>query len=614
MQPSQPGEPFAAVGILPGVHEGEILTLTGLWKEHPRFGRQYQVRGWSQVRPATEEGITQYLGSGLIPGIGEAMAQRIVGKFGEKTLEVMDTDLGKLSKVPGIGRKKLEKIREIWNSLKDDREVFLFLQSLGVGPATAQKIHKQYGMETVFLVRENPYRLAEDVWGIGFLRADAIAARIGHARDSHFRIRAALAHLLSKASEDGHTFVSRQALIDSAADLLGIEAHLILFTLDDEIRLQNVSQEEDRVYTPLLFHCEKVLTETLLRLAASPGSPASRLDPAKCIHEFEESRGVCYHALQKEAITRAARDKLLIITGGPGTGKTTTLLGILDYARRAGRTVLLGAPTGRAAKRMEEVARIPAKTIHRLLEYQPNRGFARDADYPLECDLLVIDEVSMVDLPLMTALIRAVPLRASIVLIGDEDQLPSVGPGQVLRDLIESNRFGVVRLTQIFRQAHQSGIIELAHDVRNHRPPAFRNEKESDCFFMEEPDPDKTAHLVADLVLDRLPKAFGFDPLRDIQILVPMHKGLCGAERLNRLIQSRMRNQPEAACTGTMLAGDKVMQIRNNYDKQVFNGDLGLVESLSAEGLIRVRFDVGAVDFAFKLFHERAGKFTGICF
>lgn len=586
---------FVVVGYLQGVQKGETVRVTGNWKNHPRFGTQLQAEKCETVQPTTHEGIVQYLGGGVIPGVGYGMAERIVEKFGEKTLEIMDGDLDRLREVNGIGKKKLDAIRGVWEDLKGSREVFLFLQENGVSPAMAQKIYKHYGQETMMLLKENPYRLAEDIWGIGFVKADTVSQKMGHKPDSHFRIRAGLRHILNKALEDGHVFLLRDDLLTAASNLLEVDYHQIVYTLDDELNLKELVCDDDKIYLPRMYLYEERLAAALNRIRNQKQAGPSRECIETCVREFESFRGFAYHSIQREAVVRSASEKIMIITGGPGTGKTTTLLGILRIARKYEKKVLLAAPTGRAAKRMEEVTGHKAKTIHRLLEYQPLTGFMRDQDRPLECDLVVIDEVSMVDLPLMYALICAMPSHASMLFIGDEDQLPPVGPGQVLKDMIQSGGITLERLTEIFRQAQQSRIVTSAHMIRAGRMPSLENQEGADFTFVEENDPIAAAEAVCELCTKRLPDTYGFDRLRDIQVLTPMHRGQCGAINLNHILQAEIQGQkrePGQEHRRRIFSGDKVMQTRNNYDKQVFNGDIGYVQTVDLRsGKISVRYD-----------------------
>ena len=592
------------VGYLQNIKPGVTVKVTGHWKEHPRFGTQYQAENIQIVRPATRDGIVYYLGSGLIPGIGTGMAERIVNKFGDKTLEIMDEDIDELRKVAGKGRKKIKAIHDVWEALKGSRQVFLFLQDIGTTPITAQKIYKHYGNETEMLIRENPYRLANDIWGIGFVKADIVAKGMGFAEDSHFRIRAGLHHILSKAVGNGHVFMEKDKLLETSVSLLGIEPSLITYTMDDEINIQELICEDNRTYLPWIFYLERGLCDLIRKFKDYVFNADNSVDIMQCINKFEKQKGIQYHPQQREAIIRAAEEKFLIITGGPGTGKTTIVLGILHYARTTGKTVLLAAPTGRAAKRMEEITHHPAKTIHRLLEYQPGVGFQIDADRPLKCDMLVIDETSMVDLPLMYALVKAIPLHSSLILVGDEDQLPSVGPGQILKDLISSGKIETVKLTEIFRQAQKSRIVTSAHAIRQGIIPSLHTEKISDFYFLEENDPGKSSELICDLVINRLPQALNLNPVRDIQVLTPMYRGLCGAENLNRMLQARLHNQREDISKNgpsKIFINDKVMQIRNNYEKQVFNGDIGIVENINPEkGTLQIHYEGNFVEYKAK--------------
>ncbi len=586
------------VGYFQGLKAGETIKAYGKWKEHPRFGTQYTANKIEKIRPKTLEGITHYLGGGLIPGIGNSMAERIVAKFKDKTLEVMDNDIYKLTKVSGIGKKKIEAIKTAWVELKESRSVFLFLQEIGATPKAAQKIYKQYGSETQNIIDENPYRLAEDIWGIGFLKADSIAKSMGHDKNSHFRIRAGIKYILSKSVDYGHVYLNKDEVIKETSKLLGIETSLITYTIDDEININQIVDDNGRIYLPGLFYSENNTADILASLNSSTPEYSSGVNIEENIKTFEKAKKIEFHKTQREAITSAFRQKITVITGGPGTGKTTIIMGILNYARSIGKNIILVAPTGRAAKRMEEVTGYTAKTIHRALEYNPSTGFMRNAQKPLEADMIIVDEVSMVDLPLMHAFLKAVPNLASVVLVGDKEQLPSVGPGQVLKDIINSGIINVVELKEIFRQVSTSKIITSAHAVSKGNIPDLENKKESDFHFIEENDAQLASQIIFSLVMERLPNSYNVNPIKDIQVITPMYKRLCGVENLNKILQAGFHNQKPTTGYGyKFYVGDKVMQTKNNYEKKVFNGDIGYIKSIES-GNMQVYFDNIIVEYS----------------
>lgn len=591
------GDAVVVVGTLPGVQEGDALELSGRWVEHPRFGRQFQATAHRVVLPSSQEGLRRYLASGRIAGIGEALAARIVERFGDRTLEVIEGEPERLREIPGLGAKKIERLLSSWRRHKSDRETDIFLRSLGLGPALTARILAHYGARTAAVVRQTPFRLAEEVTGIGFLTADSIASKVGLDPSAPERLRAGLLHLLARAADEGHVFLPRDELLERADTLLGASWHPLAETLQAMRRDGAVEEEGERCYLPALHRAENAVAEAIVRLAR--GRPARTLSrPSALVEEIEAAVGLQYEAIQRDAIARAVGSRLLVLTGGPGTGKTTVVLGVIEGAERLGWRVALAAPTGRAAKRMTEVSGRPARTIHRLLEYSPREGlFRRHRERPLEADLLVVDESSMIDLPLMDSLLAALGPDASLLLVGDADQLPPVGVGNVLRDLIDSGAVDVVRLQHVFRQAESSGIVRNAHRIHEGRIPEWRaaaGTERRDFFLLEEEDPAKAADLVADLAGERLPARYGFDPLLDVQVLTPMHRGAAGAQQLNLLLQQRLNPAGAEIARGTprLRVGDKVMQVRNNYDREVFNGDLGVVARLDpAAEVVWVRFE-----------------------
>ena len=593
-------EPVTIVGNLAALNVGETVKALGHWVNHKQFGRQFAVERFESVLPRTIVGIKRYLGSGLIKGIGDTFADRIVDKFGERTLEVIDLFSARLREVDGIGPERAKRIKEAWTAQKSVRDIMIFLQGHGIGSSHAAKIFKQYGENAIVVVRENPYRLAKDISGIGFRTADGIAAKLGIEKDSIHRLKAGVVHTLDRATDEGHTCLPREELIEHARELLEAEVAPIENAINLLSAGGEVIIEDDYVYLTRLHKSERGVATKIHELHAAPLTLPS-IDLDKALVWVQQKTGVELAAAQQNAIKTALTSKICVITGGPGVGKTTIVNSIVKILQAKKSKVLLAAPTGRAAKRMSEATGAPAQTIHRLLKYEPHEGgFTHNERRPLKGDIIIIDEVSMLDIPLAHHLLRAIPLTASLVFVGDVDQLPSVGPGNFLRDLIDSACVPVIRLTEIFRQAKNSFIITNAHLVNEGRMPVFDSPQESDFFFIAEEDPEKVLATIKTLCSERVPKKFGFDPMRDVQVLTPMHKGLCGSENLNRELQATLNaSGPNVQRFGrTYRVGDRVMQVRNNYDKDVFNGDLGRVKRIDlVEQQVIVEIDeLGAKD------------------
>ena len=580
-------EPVTVVGSLLGLPQGARLRLRGSYENNPRFGRQFRVQSYTELSPETLVGIRRYLGAGLVKGIGPQFASRIVERFGIRTLEILDAQPERIREVPGIGPSRAQAIQEAWTAQRRLREVMVFLQGYGVSPAFAARIYKRYGAAAVARVRENPFRLAFDVWGIGFLSADRLATALGIARDSDARVQAGVRHVLDQADGLGHVYLPRSRLVEEAAKLLEVEPRLVEAAVDSLGRAGDVAIESTpegaAVFEVGLFRAEVAASAGLLRLLHSRGTPL-RVDAGRAIARYQAEARIVLAPQQAEAVRRALHDPLLVITGGPGVGKTTIVRGIVNTLVRQGLTVALAAPTGRAAKRLQEATGQPAATLHRLLEWRPADGvFGRNSSRPLPADLLVVDEASMIDIRLMADLLAALADGTRLVLVGDVDQLPSVGPGMVLRDVIASARVPTVRLTEIFRHAAASLIVTTAHRFHDgvepelSAPPAQGVDKR-DFFFIEDDDPAHAAETIRDLVATRLPRRYGFSP-RDIQVLTPMHRGELGATTLNQLLQDAITpGRAELRSGGRVFrVGDRVMQIRNNYDRDVFNGDVGEV-------------------------------------
>jgi exodeoxyribonuclease V alpha subunit len=594
------------VGNMPCPNSGETLRLRGKWVVDAKFGRQFRVESCLSVLPSTITGIEKYLGSGLVKGIGPIMARRVVAKFGLETLDIIEDSPQRLLEVDGIGPVRTERIGRAWQEQKEVREVMVFLQGHGVSSTYAVKIYKAYGDKSVSVVRENPYRLALDISGIGFKTADRIARNMGIDPGSQIRAEAGIIHVLSELVDEGHVYYPYRELLGKAAVLLEVDEATVeaaLAALVEQRRVVVEEQQGDRaVYlTPLHFAEVNVAK----RLKALLGSPRQliQIDVERAIQWVQRAIGIELAEMQKETIRKAIASKLLVLTGGPGTGKTTLINCLIRILERKGQRILLASPTGRAAKRLTEVTGREAKTIHRLLEYSPKEGgFKRNEDNPLEADLVIIDEVSMVDILLMNNLLKAVPSKAALLLVGDVDQLPSVGPGNVLRDIIASEQVETVRLTEIFRQAQESLIVVNAHRVNRGEFPQIRTPmgRLADFYFIQRDEPEKALELVNELCAKRLPRAFHFDPLDDIQVMTPMHKGVVGVANLNAELQRLLNPKGEEIARGgrPFRLNDKVMQTSNNYEKEVFNGDIGrIVEIDPEEQRLLVRFEDRVVGY-----------------
>lgn len=608
-----------AVGRLLEVQPGECLKLTGAWETDRKFGPQFRVSSYQSVLPATVTAIERYLGSGLIRGIGKVMARRLVAAFGDQTLEVIDRYSARLEEVGGIGPKRSALIRTAWVEQREIKEVMLFLAAHQVSTSLALRIWKTYGTEAITLVRANPYRLATDIFGIGFKTADQIAANLGIPRDSPERAAAAVAHLLLEASGGGHLFLPRERLVREGTELLGVDTPLLEAAIDrlaaaGKLVLEKLGGEEGApVYLKSLHTAEAGLAALLAALAKAP-APAVEIDVERAVAWFEERERIELAAEQREAVRRALTAKVLVITGGPGTGKTTLVRGVVTLLGKKKQTVLLAAPTGRAAKRLSEATGLEARTVHRLLEFSPRvMAFERNAERPLECDLLIVDEASMLDAPLAHAIVSALPASARLVLVGDVDQLPSVGPGSVLADLIRSGTVDVVRLTEIFRQAHLSSIVVNAHRINRGEVPDLKAGETSDFFFVERNEPEAVLETMLELIGQRIPSRFGLDPVADVQVLTPMNRGLLGVANLNAALRELLNPKGAEVVRGSRVlrVGDKVMQTRNNYDLEVFNGDLGRIAAIDGEEHeVRVTFDGRAVTYSFTDLDELAPAYA----
>ena len=637
MLPYAHGEPLATVvGNLPEVNPGEWLKLTGQWLNHAKHGRQFQVELCEQSVPATIEGIKRYLGSGMVRGVGKVMAERIVNRFGADTLNIIDDDPRRLGEVLGIGPKRVTNIIKAWEEQRAIKDVMVFLHSHGISTHLAVKIYKQYGDQSLAVVQTTPYKLVQDIHGIGFKTADKIAQALGLSADDPARIEAGIHYTLSKMADDGHVYAPQDELEPEAAEILQIPAERVTVVLEslensELVRRETITyptadrrrttaagentgdevqvvREERAVYLPALYFSETGLTRQVRRLVEHP---TSRLSGLRGGVQLATSIGrgaggptfTTLTAQQEQAVNAAMAHKLAILTGGPGTGKTTTLRTLLDILDATGHTYALASPTGRAAKRLTEATGREAKTIHRLLEFKPGEGFGRNENNSIDADLIVIDEASMLDLVLAYNLLKAIGSDSHLLLVGDIDQLPSVGAGDVLRDLIDSGVAAVVRLETIFRQAANSLIIRNAHRINRGLMPESQPDAQDFFLFIKE-DPAETADLLVDIVAKRVPLKFGFNPVDDVQVLAPMYNGLTGVTRLNGMLQEAL-NPPgrkvERRIGGrTFRVGDKVMQTVNNYDKSVYNGDIGRVTAIDViEQTLTVVIDGVSVVYSF---------------
>ncbi len=603
-------DPVCLVGSMPALKPGETVRCWGEWTKHLVYGKQFNVKRYEVEAPADVIGIRKYLGSGLIKGIGPAYAKRIVDTFGIETLAIIDQTPERLSEIVGIGRKRIELITACWLEQKVVRDVMVFLQSHGVSPAYAQKIFKVYGAHCIAKVRENPYSLARDVFGIGFKSADAIAEKLGITKEAPQRIEAGIEYVLTQLSSEGHVCYPIDEFVEAAKEILESDPALIRSQIDalahqGRVEMMELMHEAERrlfIWNKFLFLAEIGIARELERLKATP-SALRRVDTEKALEWVQNKLQIKLAETQAKAVGLALSEKVMIITGGPGTGKSTITKAILAVSEKLTEKILLAAPTGRAAKRMAEITGRKAATLHSLLEVDFKKGgFKRGRDNPLDCDLIIVDEASMIDTPLMHSLLKALPKQARLIFVGDIDQLPSVGPGNVLKDMIRSTYVAVVMLTEIFRQAAGSRIITNAHKINKGHFPDISVQTDSDFFFIEAEEPEGVLqHLVA-LLTHRLPKKYGFDPIRDIQVLAPMRRGVIGTENLNQALQEALNNRdnPLMRYGRKYLVGDKVMQIRNDYKREVFNGDVGTILEIDHEGQqLTALFDEREIVFEF---------------
>ncbi|MBR0483437.1 MAG: ATP-dependent RecD-like DNA helicase, partial [Oscillospiraceae bacterium] len=573
-------ELVTVVGNLADAVVGSVLLIEGEWTNNPKYGTQFSAQKWEETVPATVYGIEKYLGSGLIKGVGSVYAKKIVQKFGTDTIAVIEDSPERLAEVDGIGKKRIARISESWERQKEIKNIMLFLQNYDISTAFAAKIYKHYGNDSIETVKKNPYKLADDIWGIGFKTADKIAFKLGFEKNNPERCRSGILYTLNQLADEGHVYAEKEQLLQKCAELLEIEISVVENALNATIARNDLIIEEDAIYLPPFYYAECGVAGKLLELADSDTILNHNIQVN--ISALEHKLHIQYDDIQAQGIQQAVSSKVMILTGGPGTGKTTTTLGIIETLKSLGNKILLAAPTGRAAKRMTEATGMEAKTIHRLLEYSPEKGYQRNKDNFLDGDVLIVDESSMIDIILMYSLVKAIPLHMKLILVGDIDQLPSVGAGNVLRDIIDSGKFPVVRLTKIFRQAQSSQIIMNAHRINKGEFPNLKNQRGTDFFFIECEEPEQAANEIIGLVKSRLPRYCHVNPT-DIQVLTPMQRGVIGATNLNQLLQQNLNPAQSWLTRGshTYRLYDKVMQIKNNYDKEVFNGDIGMISDIN---------------------------------
>ncbi len=607
LKESEKKEFTTIVGRFPQLQPGETVTCKGTWKYHPSHGRQFEVSEYSIDFPSDLMGVQKYLESGLVKGIGPVYAKKIVERFGMDTLKVIDEMPERLLEIQGLGEKKLETVIQCWEEQKSIRDVMIFLQAHGLSPGYAQKIYKAYGSESIEKVKENPYKLAKDVFGIGFKMADLVAQKMGFPLQSPARLAAGIEHLLWEQTNEGHTCFPIAELLPLAQIALNVEPSLIEKEIRSLVEKKLLVQQEQTLWLKVMYAFEQGISKDLSRLAGSQLG-IRPIDGERATQWVEENLSIQFAKEQKEAVVKALTEKVHIITGGPGTGKSTITNAIIAITKKRTNEILLAAPTGRAAKRLTQITHQKAFTIHALLEMDfKSGGFKKNRDNPLKCDLLIVDEASMIDTSLLFYLLRAIPSHARLLFVGDIDQLPSVGAGNVLRDIIQSGFIGVTRLTEIFRQAKGSKIITNAHRINQGEFPFVETAERSDFHFIEAETPEAIQQIILQLVSTEIPKLWKFDPVEDIQVLSPMKKGIIGSEMLNDALQSLLNpsNTPLFRSGHRLHVSDKVMQIKNNYDKNVYNGDLGKIIAIDPTAEIaKIAFDEKELEYHFSELDE----------
>ena len=602
---------YACVGSAPTVRKGVCVTLDGNWTQHKKFGKQFSFESYEITRPTTIDGITQFLESGLIKNIGSSREQLIVAKFGLDTITILDNNPDRLSEISGIGAKTLQKIKDSWAEQRHIRSLVIFLQDYDISATMAARIYKAYGSEAKKRISENPYALIDDVWGIGFIKADAIASKLGFDTNSYKRIKAGITFTLQEAASNGHTFLPRTDLENSSSELLKVDMEQVTYTLDHCVNEKIFICEESSVYLPYLYNAEKFTADDLSsRINNSGEQPIAKPREAEEFISFYQTKtGWSGAPEQLEAVRCAVKSKVFILTGGPGTGKTTVLQVIVALFKHLNLDVKLAAPTGRAAQRMGSISGIEARTIHRLLEFKPGGfdkyRFQKNAENPIDADIIILDEVSMIDIQLMKSFLSAVKKTTTLIFVGDHNQLPSVGPGNILSDMISCKLIPHVELTRVFRQSAKSRIVTAAHEIIKGEIPDFSNSADDNSFLIIEDDPQKCLEKIVDLVNRRLPRRYNLNPLLDIQVLSPMHKGTLGTINLNLALQSVLNKNEAKISFGqhTFILGDRVIQTRNNYDLGVFNGDIGIITAVTKER-VAVTFDKEPVCYEQKDFDQ----------
>lgn len=588
------------VGSMATVNVGSVITIKGFWSSNPKYGKQFDAKEWEEALPASIYGIEKYLGSGLIKGIGPVYAKKIVQLFEEKTLDVIEEEPDRIIEVPGIGKKRVEMIKKAWQDQKEIKNIMIFLQSNGVSTSFGSRIYKFYGDKSIEVIQDNPYKLADDIYGIGFKTADGVAAKLGIEKDSFKRCRAGLFYTLSQLSEEGHCYATYEQLVTKCVEILEVEETKVIMSIDHLVVDKDLIKEEpDVVYLPPFYFSESGVAKRLKQIMFG-GCEKKVADSEQVISLLENKENITYDEIQRNAIRQASNSKVMVLTGGPGTGKTTTTHGIITLFKESGMDVILAAPTGRAAKRMSEATGMEAKTIHRLLECKPPQGYQKNEENPIEGDVLIIDEASMIDIILMYNLLKAIPDHMILVIVGDIDQLPAVGAGNVLRDIIASGMIPTIKLERIFRQAMGSRIITNAHKINKGENPDLRGGKDSNFFFMEQEDNECVINTIVNLCTKRLPTYYKVNPLRDIQVLTPMQRTETGAANLNTILQTALNKNTLCLKRGATeyRLHDKVMQIRNNYDKEVFNGDVGFISAVDIEErTLKVMFDDREIEY-----------------
>ncbi len=604
LQPARHAPEIIVAGSCGAIWVGELLKAEGHWIRHPRHGRQFEAASITCVAPVDPAGIEKYLGNGLIRGIGKVMAKRLVKKFGADTLRIIDKESARLLEVEGLGAKRRDEIRRSWTEQRAIRDILIFLQSHNVGVAQAHRIFRAYGDQAIAMVQANPYRLSRDIWGIGFKSADAIASTLGIPSDSPLRARAGVLYVLQTFNEEGDCYTPRSDLLEAGQALLGIPKEKLEQAVTDELEASNLKEERGNLFLAAMYEAETGVAKHLRRLLE--GTPRPLSEPTEAVLERAEQRmGITFAPGQRNALRLALSNKVAIITGGPGVGKTTLVRALVDVFASRRLTIALAAPTGRAAKRLAEATGREAKTLHRLLKYNPaKRQFEYGPDQPLPADVLILDETSMIDISLMHTLLRALPSAIRLVLVGDVDQLPSVGPGNVLRDCIDSKAVPCARLDTIFRQGQNSWIVLNAHRVNQGMgldvPP--RGQSLSDFYFIDQDAPEDAIRAVTSLLTERIPARFRLDPRADVQVLTPMRKNQLGSENLNKVLQAALNPVgPALERFGRLYrTGDRVIQIRNNYDKGVFNGDIGLIRAVEEKDPARLTVDFDGLEVRYE--------------